>query len=397
MLAVTATATAQTVRMTLDDCLMTASQSSPVLQESRLEVEKARLLEGTAFDAPMTGITLTQETTTGDSPDNGLTFSQDFDFPTVYVARHKVLKAETDVARRSFDLASMETEREITACYYSLVHSAARLQLLRQTDSIYADFLTFTEKRFEKGAAGRLDIISARQIRNKSMIDLRDAEDAYRMLTLKMQTLISAEAPVEPASQLHEPLHPVSTDSFDFTATSAGRLADAGITLAGRNVTAARNDFAPGISLAATTRMLIRSFNPYDVEREPFKGNFMKFEVGVSVPLFFSAKRARLRAANRDAELSHLRAERLRIEAENAWLAAVTEYQTSASNLAYFTDAALSEADDMERLARESYTSGEISETECMQYLETVADIRLRHTDAVGRYNQAVIALRFMR
>lgn len=397
MLAIAAAAPAQTVRMTLDECLQMASQSSLTMKESRLEVEKTKLLEATAFDAPMTGITLTQETTTGDSPDNGLTFSQDFDFPTVYVARHKVLKAETDVARRSLDLAEREAEREITACYHSLIHSAARLWLLQQTDSIYDEFLAFTEKRFAKGASGRLDLISARQIRNKSLMDLRDAADTYRVLTIKMQTLTAAPAPVEPASPLLVPLHPADTESFDFTATPAGRLADADIALAGRNVTAARNDFAPGISLAATTRMLIRSFNPYDVEREPFKGHFMKFEVGVSVPLFFGAKRARLRAANRDAELSNLRAERQRIEAENAWLAALTEYRTAASNLAYFTDEAMAEANDMERLARESYSLGEISETECMQYLETVADIRLRHTDAIGRYNQAVIALKFMR
>ena len=62
----------QPANLTLDECLHRAGTFAPVVRAGSVAVEKARIMQGTAFDPDMTEVSLTQETTTGDSPDNGV-------------------------------------------------------------------------------------------------------------------------------------------------------------------------------------------------------------------------------------------------------------------------------------------------------------------------------------
>ncbi len=383
--------------MSLDDCLRMAGATSPALRSGSVAVDKARIMQGTAFDPDLTEVSLTQETTTGDSPDNGVNFTQAFDFPTLYVARHKALKAETSLAQRALDSEKARIEREVTSLYYSMLHARNRLMLLGKTDSTFTALLRLTSTRYDNGEVSRLDVINARQLAAACGADLHDAEDTYYQLTLKMQTLLGADSPVQPApGDTLRALPQEAAGDFSFASTARGREADAGVELSRRNLSVARNEFAPSISLSATTRCLIKGFNPYDVEREPFKGHFMKFEVGVGVPLFFGARRARARAASRDLTMARLDRDAAETAAVNEYLAARSEMLTAAHNLEYHTTTGAAEADELERLATVSYTLGEINELDLIQYLQSVTDMRSRHADAIERYNQSVINLKYL-
>lgn len=391
-----ATAQQAATPMSLDDCLR-AVTASPTVRSGSLAVDKARIMQGTAFDPEMTEISLTQETTTGDSPDNGVNFSQAFDFPTLYIARYKALKAETALADRTLDSEKTVVERDVESIYFSMLHARNRVRLLEKSDSTYTALLNLTSTRFANGEVSRLDVINSRQLAAACGADLHDAIDSYYQLTLKMQNLLGTDRPVEPAAtDSLRALPLVAGDDFSFASTSRGRVADAGVELSRLNLSVSRNEFAPTISLSATTRCLIKNFNPYDVEREPFKGHFMKFEVGVGVPLFFGARRARERAASRDLAMARLDRSTAESEAHNEYLSARAEMLTAAHNLEYHTTVGASEADELERLATVSYSLGEINEIDLIQYLQSVADMRSRHADAIERYNQSVINLKYL-
>ena len=85
--------------MTLQECIDMALDNNLDMKAGTASVGKARDLQGTAFDMEKTSVTLSQDPTSGGSPDNGITVSQSFEFPTVYAARRKYLKAETAAAQ----------------------------------------------------------------------------------------------------------------------------------------------------------------------------------------------------------------------------------------------------------------------------------------------------------
>ncbi|MDE5785268.1 MAG: TolC family protein, partial [Duncaniella sp.] len=309
----------------------------------------------------------------------------------------KALKAETTLAGRTLESEKIRVEREVESLYYSMLHARNRVRLLAKSDSTYKALLDLTSTRFANGEVSRLEVINSRQLAAACRADFHDAADNYYQLTLKMQNLLGTETPVEPAAT--DSLRALPQDmegGYSFASTVRGREADAGVELSRLNLSVARNEFAPTISLSATTRCLIKSFNPYDVEREPFKGRFMKFEVGVGVPLFFGARRARERAAARDLAMARIDRATAESEAVNEYLAARAEMLTAAHNLEYHTTTGASEADELEHLATVSYSLGEITEIDLIQYLQSVADMRSRHADAIERYNQSVINLKYL-
>ena len=94
-----ATVLAQTKKMNLQQCVQMAVENSPQMQVERMQVERAKALQGTAWDIDKTDISLSQDPTSGGSPDNALSISQTIEFPTLYAARHGQLKAETQAER----------------------------------------------------------------------------------------------------------------------------------------------------------------------------------------------------------------------------------------------------------------------------------------------------------
>lgn len=87
--------------------------------------------------------------------DNGLTFSQSIDFPTVYAARKKQLKAETQAEKSRLNVSRQQLKQEIASTYYAMLYQTYRLSILQRLDSIlnrYCD-IAGNDTRREKPAS----------------------------------------------------------------------------------------------------------------------------------------------------------------------------------------------------------------------------------------------------
>ena len=65
----------------LRECLSIARDNNVDVKVADLQVERATRMEKTAFDLEKAELSLSQDPTTGGSPDNALTLSQKFDLP----------------------------------------------------------------------------------------------------------------------------------------------------------------------------------------------------------------------------------------------------------------------------------------------------------------------------
>lgn len=382
--------------VTLNDCLDSALRNNLTLAAANMSVEKSNVMKGTAFNPSQTGIALTQESTSGDSPDNGLTFSQDFDFPTVYIARHKLLKAEASLETARRDMVRAQTLGEVSSLYNELLHArlirnllAKRVELARETSRI-------VRIRLENGETGNLDMLGAEDLCEAIELELIEAD---RNVAEKNRLLAKAsgfDTPIEPTGDLAPlPLPEMLLPSFD--ATPSGRMAEALTEVDSRNISIARQAFMPGISLAATTKLYLKGFNPYNIEREPFRpGNFMKFEVGVSVPLFFFAERASLKAAQIDARANMLSRldEKATYEAE--WASTRDRIITLDATLSRYKGSMLERAKEMERIAKAAYDLGEVSFEDYASRSDRLIELKIKIADTTNEYNKAVIAFNQM-
>lgn len=386
---------AQGERRSLEECLDMASSSNPLLLAGEKSVEKASSLTATAFDAPNTAVELSQDATDGGGMENGLKFSQEFEFPTLYVAKRKALKAEYSLSEAAFDVKKTEIYGEITSTYYSAVRAESRLKRIKSLLAEYEYFVDIARKRHLAGETSMLELLNAERMVDKATLDCRDAETEFRALSLRLRELTGSTEPILPSETVLPLLELRAKDEeINPENTVQGALLRAELLLTQKNVDVARQDFMPGFFVAATSQLLIKSFNPYNVERPRFqKGNFMGFQVGVTVPLFFGAKKARLSAAKRDVEIARYNMEAANDRLKREYAVALDEYETSRVNLAFYEEKGLKQAREMVRLSQVSYELGEIDYMEYIRNVETAAEIELEYIDIVDRCNQAVIKL----
>ena len=390
---------AQEKTMTLQECIDMALDNNLDMKAGTVSVGKARDLQGTAFDMEKTSVTLSQDPTSGGSSDNGITVSQSFEFPTVYAARRKYLKAETAAVQSSLAVTRNEVIRDVSVYYYMLLHDRRAIEVLQAQDSVYGRFVSLASARYKAGEAGNLELINAERIRNENRIEMEKAEKSYRSAMLAFRQLLNTDTVVVPADvSLPVIRQEMPEASVSFEQTPLGGMYAARITASERNLSLAKQGYMPGLSIGLTGQMLIKGFNPYDIERNRFeKGNFMGFEVGMRVPLFWGSQKAKVKAAQRDVELAEISHRQAEQQIDKEYRDGLNELFRAKKVLDYYTAQGNGQGERISRLSQMSYENGEIGYVEYIQNQQTALDVQLRYANAINDYNQAIIMLNYIK
>lgn len=384
-------AAAQT--MSLEQCLKLADDNSMVLQAAKLGVDKSRIMERTAWDIDKTDLTLSQDPTSGGSPDNALSLSQSIDFPTRYVARRHQLKAETNAKRAEVSVVGNQLHGQIASLYYTLVYQREKLRILQSQDTILRHYEDIATKRWNAGEARQLEPLNARRLLHENLLAINSVQTEYAAVQTEMARLMGTDGAVEPLEQSHAPIAFGADGTYNYAQTAEGQLAESRLRAADEAVKVEKSAYAPSLSLALRTQMVIKGWNPYHVDRGWNNGNFMGFEVGVGIPIFNSATRARVKAARKEREQLRLQAQDEAAGKQGEYYIASKRMLAAQGQLRYYSSAGIADAVKAERISSQAYESGEINYIEYVAAMQTGIDTQLKYAAAVNEYNQAVIKL----
>lgn len=399
-------ANAQEKVLSLQQCIDIALRQNYSIEVASKQVERAKVLQGTAWDVGKTDVSLSQDPTSGGSPDNAISVSQQIEFPTVYIARHKQLKAETQAERSKLDMQKATLAAEVASVYYQLVYQKQRILLLSQQDSVLSQYQQLAEKRFRAGETRRLEVISAERMLRENLLAKQMAQSEAETVRMQLAKLLNVDmnytgaasqyVSIEPAES---ELHPMdfTQSTFNYQQTPEGVYANDRLTVADRALAVARNGYAPSLSLSLRNQLVITSWDPYHQDRAKFDGgNFMGFEIGVGIPLFFGATKAKVKAAKKEREIAEIEMREERQLREKEYLAALSKCNAAFVRLSYYQQEGGKKADELTRLGTLEYQNGEISYIEYVNALQESIDIRMKHLEAINAYNQSVIALKRM-
>lgn len=396
--ALTGLMTAQTSIKSLDECIQDALSNNLMLKSGKVSIEKAKDMQGTAFNIEKTGISISQDPTSGGSPDNSISISQSFEFPTIYGARKNLLKAETNLEKNNYEVTKNELIKEVTSTYYTLVFAKKNISILLEQDSIYSKFLFLANAKFKAGESGRLEQMNAQRVYNENKIELQKAQKTYNSIQLSLQRWLNCDEWIEPREDDLSILNgdPVLNE-FNGLNTPYNKVLESKREISEKNLSIAKQGFLPNFNFSLSNQMVIRGFNPYDVDRSRYdKGNFMGFEVGVSVPLFFWEQKSKTKAARREVEIARIEQEDALLSMQKQYRTFLNDYYKAKDALDYYRTAGIQQADDISRISQISYEKGEINYIEYIQNLKSAVEIQLQYVNAVNDYNQAVILLNYL-
>lgn len=380
--------------LTLKQCLALAADHSLTLKQADAQVERARVMQGTAWDLDRTELSLSQDPTSGGSPDNALALSQEIEFPTVYAARHSQLKAETKAEKSRRNVTLQQLHSDIASAYWQLVYCKERITILSAQDSVLTRYADLADKRYKAGEARQLEALTAARLERENAMELAAAKSDYAAGQQQLAALIGTDAAITPADNTLSALDYSPTD-FSFASTAEGELARDRVAVADKALRVAKNGYAPSLSLALKNQLVISSWNPYHENRARYDGgNFMGFEVGIGIPLFFGATKAKVKAARSDRAIAQMEMQQQQLTQQTEYKAALTRYNTAFSRMQYYEQKGAASATEIARLASLEYENGEISYIEYVSALQESIDSQLKRADAINAYNQAVVALK---
>lgn len=382
-------------KMTLQQCFQLADRQNLALQSGRKAVEKAQVMQGTAWDLDKTEIAFSQNPASSGDTDNGLTFSQSIEFPTVYTARRGQLKAETQAEKSRLNVTSQQLRLEIANVYYAMLYQTHRLQILQQQDSVIQRYCDVAAKRYKAGEARQLEFLSADRMRNDNRLEMTKVKNEAENLQTALMALLNTTTPVVPAADnlVISQRSPMNA-AFNYQQTADAQYQKDLITALDKEVKCAKTGYAPSLSLALRSQLLIDSWDPYHINRQRFtEGNFFGFEVTVGVPLFYGATKAKVKAAQKDREVALLAMQQEQREKERDYKQGYNRLQNAIKRMEYYSGENMAKAKDIERLSTLEYENGEISYVEYASALQEAIDMRLKQAEVVNEYNEAVLAL----
>lgn len=382
-------------KMTLQQCFQLADRQNLALQSGKKAVEKAQVMQGTAWDLNKTEIAFSQNPASSGDTDNGLTFSQSIEFPTVYTARRNQLKAETQAEKSRLNVTSQQLRLEIASAYYAMLYQTHRLQILLQQDSVIQRYCDVAGKRYRAGEARQLEFLSADRMRNDNRLEMTKVKNEAENLQTALMALLNTTTPVVPAADnlVISQRSPMNA-AFNYQQTADAQYQKDLISALDQEVKCAKTGYAPSLSLALRSQLLIDSWDPYHINRQRFtEGNFFGFEVTVGVPLFYGATKAKVKAAQKDREVALLAMQQEQREKERDYKQGYNRLQNAIKRMEYYSGENMAKAKDIERLSTLEYENGEISYVEYASALQEAIDMRLKQAEVVNEYNEAVLAL----
>jgi cobalt-zinc-cadmium resistance protein CzcA len=390
---------AQEIRKSVQECIAIALDSNLTMQSGKIAIERAKALQGTAFNIDKTQLSLSRDPGSGGSPDNTFSVGQSFDFPTVYASRRGVLKAETNLERSTLEVTRNELVRQISSIYEQLLYAKEKVKILQEQDSIYRKFVFLATAKFRAGETNRLEQMNAERLYNENKIALQQAATDYQSIQLALQRWLNTDELIHPAENVLSVLdNPPLTGEFNPNQHPVNQFFEDKKTIGEKSLSLAKQEFLPSINFTLRSQYLNKGFNPYNIQRERFaRGNFMGFEIGAGIPLFFGEQISKTKAAKREVEILKIQQEDALLSLDREYKTALNEHTKAKNTLDYYQTQGNAQAEEISRMAQISYEKGEIGYIEYIQNLKSVAELHLQYADAVNTYNQSVITINYLK
>ncbi|MCF6365912.1 MAG: CusA/CzcA family heavy metal efflux RND transporter [Bacteroidales bacterium] len=387
-LLVPATLQAQTSKkqITLEKAVEIALKNNPEIKQSKLTVDRENALIRSAFDIEKTDIYYEFDENNiaeNNHPLNIFGVEQSFKFPTIYISEKKSQKIRKEIAETKYDIKIMKVKKDISLLYYKIIYLQNSKKLILKIDSLYKDFITASELRYRTGETNSLSYLNAKA--KADMLKIRkeniekDIETTYDRIKTLLQTDFDFSFPdidlIPPESNF------VISDSNIYI-----KLFDKNSELKKSVIKTEKSNFLPSVTIG-----LFNGNNTY-----PGAENYIGYQAGISVPLFFGAQKSKLKAAKINLNISLEEKQIVKIKVENKISLLKAEISKLRSKIDYYENVGKKLSSEILKSAQMSYENGDIDYFKFIFSVENALNIKYEYLKNLKEYSDAVLELNYL-
>lgn len=391
---------AQTRQVTLDSVLNIAINNNKNLMAADANINYYKQVRKTSSEIPKTNVLLTYgQYNSFARSDNNITITQTLPFPTLFGAKSSLGKSQVKGAELMKTYTQTELTYHVKQTWFNIVYLKEYQKLLIRQDSIFAGFVKSADWKYVTGDGTMLEKTSAETMRNEILNDLRLnlADQTAQYYNLKSLLSIT-DSLVITQDSLPELILNVAFDSTALAANPYLALLKQEIEIAQKQKGVTVNTILPDITLGYFNQTLFGvplngNINP------PLAGTgdrFQGFQVGITIPLWFVPDIARVKADKQKIEVADYTYQYNQDLIKGQYHQAIQLYLKERSNLDYYRNSGLPNANLLITQSQTAYANGDIPYATHLFNLQQGLQINLGYLDALSNYNQSILYLQFL-
>lgn len=388
-----------TQKITLRQAIDEALERNPLIKGDLYRVDYQQALRKTAADLPKTDVVWMGGQYNSVKFDNHFLLSQNLPNPVAVAKRKSLLSEELNGAKAGMEVTKAELVKEVKINYQQQILLKTRQKLLAAELLRAERFVKAAEMRFKTGETNQLEYATAQsQLGDVRAQSIRN-QGELRNLQRALQTLVNGSTPAEAEadSLIRRDLVVPAPDTTALHANPYLRYLMQQTAIGSRQTAVQKAALLPEFNVGYFNQSLTGFQNTGNGETYYGAGKrFQGVQVGVQLPIFNGASKARVKAAQIGEQVARNQLETARLRLGSDLDQAIRSLETARENLGLYETSTLVLAGTIQSNATRAYESGEIGYIEYGQAWNRALGIRLNWLDLLHAYNQSVIQIEYL-
>ncbi|MBO9729609.1 MAG: CusA/CzcA family heavy metal efflux RND transporter [Chitinophaga sp.] len=359
------------------------------IRNQQLNADYLQKLKQSGWDLNQTMVTGEYGKINSAYNDNKFGISQSIKFPTIYSRQKMLLQEEWKEGTLNVVLKQTELKRQVTQVYYQMLYLRSKKGLLNYTDSVYAVFLDKATQRFKLGESNLLEKTTAETQRGQIAQQLKQLQQDYGILQARLKVLLNTTTDIEPAD---DPLKIAMPSQVDTTALSKHpyvQLLAQQLQTSQSKYKLEKSRLLPDL-LVAYNNMTMRGMGADD---RVYTGStrFQSAQVGVGIPLFFGAQKAKINAQKVNQEIAENNFQTGLQSVQLQYEEAGKQFEKGLQAVNYYEQTGLPNAETIIATAQQQFIGGDISYLDWVVLNNQAFSLKNEYLDAVNQLNLSII------
>ncbi|RXJ52199.1 CusA/CzcA family heavy metal efflux RND transporter [Gelidibacter gilvus] len=373
---------AQERPMNVEEVMNLAIENNSGLKASSLQVEEAVALIGSAFSFDKTSVYYKYENNANEvDPLKVFGVSQDFKFPTAYIADRNVNRAKVRLQESAHAIGLQVLQKEVYSAYYNLTYAKNKARSYHFLDSLYQNFAQSAKRRFELGETNYLEMITAQSKQKQLETLYRQAQQEVIMY----QSLLKKTVQVEDLVVTDEPLGKLSMHSESINENVGMLYFEQSKSFYDARLRQENQSLMPDISLE-----YLHGIN------DGLSKDFVGYQLGLKIPLLFGGNSSKIKASKIAQDIVEERQQDYRSKWQAEKEALFAKLQQYDEAVLYYETQGKHLSEEIIKTAERTLKEGEIDFFQYIQSIETSKDIEMTYLDNLNAYNQTIIAINYL-
>ncbi len=382
-------------KFTLQQAMDSAISRNLLLKQDRLKVDYHQQMLSTAVALPGSSIFLEAGQLNSAFIDNKMGISQSFYAPGYYKKQKQLLQSEKKIAESQTGITELSVKKDVASLFYRLLVLEEREKLWMRSDSLLSAFEKRSRLRVNEGESSQLELSTASIQRGAAQVQLQNIRRDIKKYQTQLVFLLNLdELPIPVSSDFRYGAGQVQMDSALMAQHPWLQWGQDKQKQYQAMTGVEKSKLMPEFTLGYTN-MSIRGIGADDKFYDASK-RFHTAQLGIAIPLFTAAQKARIRSSMIQARIAGEEMDYLEKKLRQDWNEAVQDYQVASAQLQYFQDSGIREAKQIEFTATRQLQQGEINFLDWVQLINQSIHLQQTYFDAVQQYNDAAIAIQFL-